>query len=79
MLSRFAVAAFAAAALYCATLPASAEDVGVGPGGVTIGDHDRARDRDDRDHKKIIIKKDNENGTREKTVIKKGHDRDHDD
>lgn len=75
MIKRFVLATVAAAGLYCATVPASAEDVGVGAGpvGVTIGDHDRDRDRD---HKTVIIKKDRDDGSREKTIIKKDRDDD---
>jgi hypothetical protein len=69
--------------------PAFAEEVGVGVGvgpvgaGVTVGESHRDYDRD-RDHTTVIkereptdrttvIKKENEDGTRSKTVI---HDRD---
>ena len=72
------------------TTPALADDVGVGVGvgpvgaGVTVGEHhdyDRDRDhttvikeREPTDHT-TVIKKENEDGTRSKTVI---HDHDHD-
>ena len=75
MISRFALVIAVAAGVCGSALPAGAEEVGVGPVGVVIGDHDRDRDRD-RDHKTVIIKKDND-GDRDKTVImKKDHDRD---
>lgn len=74
MISRFALVIAVAAGICGSALPAGAEDVGVGPLGVTIGsDHDRDRDRD----KTVIIKKDRDDGDREKTVIIK-KDRDHD-
>ena len=76
MISRFALVIAVAAGVCGSALPAAAEEVGIGPGGVTVGpDHDRDRDRD-RDHKTVIIKKDHD-GDRDKTVvIKKDHDRD---
>ena len=75
MISRFALVIAVAAGVCGSALPAAAEEVGVGPLGVTVG-HDRDRDRDrDRDHKTVIIKKDHD-GDRDKTVIKKDHDRD---
>jgi len=76
MISRFALVIAVAAGVCGSALPAGAEGVEVGPGGVTVGpDHDRDRDRD-RDHKTVIIKKDHD-GDRDKTVvIKKDHDRD---
>ena len=74
MISRFALVIAVAAGVCGSALPAAAEEVGVGPVGVTVGpDHDRDRDRD---HKTVIIKKDHD-GDRDKTVIiKKDHDRD---
>ena len=73
MISRFALVIAVAAGVCGSALPAGAEEVGVGPVGVTVGpDHDRDRDRD---HKTVIIKKDHD-GDRDKTVIiKKDHDR----
>ena len=71
MISRFALVIAVAAGVCGSALPAGAEEVGVGPVGVTVGpDHDR-----DRDHKTVIIKKDHD-GDRDTTVIKKDHDRD---
>jgi hypothetical protein len=72
MISRFALVIAATAGLCGSALPAGAEDVGVGPHGVTVDSHrDRDRDRD-RDHDKtVIIKKDRDHGDRDKTVIKK--------
>jgi hypothetical protein len=79
---------FAAAIITAIAAPAFADDVGVrvGPvgGGVTVGESHEYRDRD-RDRKtvikerepadrKTIIKKEDEFGNREKTVIH--HDRD---
>jgi hypothetical protein len=59
----------AAVAGICGTIPAAAEEVGIGigPRGVTVGtDHG---DRD-RDHKTVIINKDRDHdGDRDKTVI----------
>jgi hypothetical protein len=74
MISRIALVIAVAAGVCGSALPAAAEEVGIGPGGVTVGpDHDRDRDRD---HKTVIIKKDHD-GDRDKTVvIKKDHDRD---
>jgi hypothetical protein len=73
MISRFALVIAVAAGVCGSALPAGAEGVEVGPGGITVGpDHDRDRDRD---HKTVIIKKDHD-GDRDKTVIKKDHDRD---
>jgi hypothetical protein len=78
-----------AAAITCAlAAPAVADDVGVRVGpvgaGATIGEShvDRDRDRDrttvikehERPESKTVIKKEDENGNREKTVIH--HDRD---
>jgi hypothetical protein len=76
-----------AAAITCAlAAPAFAEDVGVRVGpvgaGVTVGEsHDRDRDRDRttviKEHEpesKTVIKKEDDMGNREKTVIH--HDRD---
>jgi hypothetical protein len=72
------------------TTPALADDVGVGVGvgpvgaGVTVGEHhDYDRDRDhttvikerEPTDRTTVIKKENEDGTRSKTVI---HDHDHD-
>jgi len=72
------------------TTPALADDVGVGVGvgpvgaGVTVGEHnDYDRDRDhttvikerEPPDRTTVIKKENEDGTRSKTVI---HDHDHD-
>ncbi len=75
MISRFALVIAVAAGVCGSALPAGAEEVGVGPVGVVVGDHDRDRDRD-RDHKTVIIKKDHD-GDRDTTVIKKrDHDRD---
>ena len=75
MISRFAIVIAVAASVCGSALPAGAEEVGVGPVGVTVGsDHDRDRDRD-HDRKTVIIKKDHD-GDRDKTVIiKKDHDR----
>jgi hypothetical protein len=76
MISRFVLVIAVAAGVCGSALPASAEEVGVGPVGVTVGsDHDRDRDRE-RD-KTVIIKKDRDDGDRDKTVIIK-KDRDHD-
>jgi len=73
MISRFALVIAVAVGVCGSALPAGAEEVVVGPVGVTVGpDHDRDRDRD---HKTVIIKKDHD-GDRDKTVIKKDHDRD---
>jgi hypothetical protein len=76
MNSRFALVIAVAAGVCGSTLPAGAEEVRVGPNGLTVGsDHDRDRDRN-RDHKTVIIQKDRD-GDRDKTVIiKKEHDRD---
>ena len=77
MISRYVLIIATAAGVSFAAVPSYAEDVGigVGPVGVTVHDNDRDRDRD-RDHdKKVIIKKDRDD-VREKTVIKKEHDRD---
>ena len=75
-----------AAAIACAVAaPAMADDVGVRVGpvgaGVTVGEHDRDRDRDRttviKEHEpesKMVIKKEDDMGNREKTVIH--HDRD---
>lgn len=71
MISRFALVIAVAAGVCGSALPAGAEEVGVGPVGVTVG-HDRDRDRD---NKTVIIKKDHD-GDRDKTIIKKDHDRD---
>jgi hypothetical protein len=85
---KFVLIVATAAAL---TTPALADDVGVGVGvgpvgaGVSVGEGHRDYDRD-RDHTTVIkereptdrttvIKKENEDGTRSKTVI---HDNDHD-
>jgi len=68
MISRFALVIAATVGLCGSALPAGAEDVGVGPVGVTVG-HDRDRDRDH--DKTVIIKKDRDHGDRDKTVIKK--------
>jgi hypothetical protein len=66
MISRLTVVVVAMAGICCA-MPAGAEEVGVGPVGVTVGPDHRDRDRDlvrDRDHrdgdKTIIIKKDHD-------------------
>ena len=72
MISRFALVIAVAAGVCGSALPAGAEEVGVGPVGVTVG-HDRDRDRDH--DKTVIIKKDHD-GDRDKTIIKKDHDRD---
>jgi len=74
MVSRFVLVIAVAAGVFGSALPAGAEEVGVGPVGVTVGsDRDRDRDRD----KTVIIKKDRDDGDRDKTVIiKKDHDRD---
>ncbi len=71
MINRF-VLGLAAAALVCGSaLPAAAEDVGVGPVGVTVGsDHDRDRDHD----KTVILKKDRDHGDHDTTDIKKDRD-----
>jgi len=77
------------AAVVAIATPALADEVGVHVGpvgaGVTVGDGHRDYDRDrDRDHTTVIkerepsdrttvIKKDNDEGTRTKTII---HDRD---
>ena len=75
-----------AATIACAVAaPAMADDVGVRVGpvgaGVTVGEHDRDRDRDRttviKEHEpesKTVIKKEDDMGNREKTVIH--HDRD---
>ena len=68
MIGRFALVIAAAAVLCGSALPAGAEEVGVGPVGVTVG-HDRDRDRDHG--KTVIIKKDRDHGDRDKTIIKK--------
>ena len=74
MISRVALVIALTAGVCGSALPAGAEEVGVGPVGVTVGpDHDRDCDRD---HKTVIIKKDDHDGDRDKTVIKKDHDRD---
>ena len=78
---------FAAAMVTAMAAPALADDVGVRAGpvgaGVTVGeshDHDRDRDRDrvvkerEPGESKTIIKKEDDAGNREKTVIH--HDRD---
>jgi hypothetical protein len=74
------------AAVAALATPASAEEVGVGVGvgpvgaGVTVGESHRDYDRD-RDHTTVIkerepaerttvIKKENEDGTQSKTIIK---------
>lgn len=77
MISRFALVfvAAAAAGVCGGVLPASAQGVGVGVGpvGVTVG-ADPYRDHD-RDHTTTVIKKDHDNGDRDKTIIiKKDHD-----
>jgi hypothetical protein len=74
----------AAAIITAIAAPAFADDVGVkvGPVGATVGEsheHDRDRDRTvvkEREpaDSKTVIKKEDENGNREKTVIH--HDRD---
>jgi len=70
MIRRLIVAVVAIAGI-CGAMPAAADEVGVGPVGVTVGPDHRDRDRDlvrDRDHRngdKVII-------------IKKDHDRDYD-
>jgi hypothetical protein len=84
---KFVLIVATAAAL---TTPALADDVGVGVGvgpagaGVTVGEHhDYDRDRDhttvikerEPTDRTTVIKKENEDGTRNKTVI---HDHDHD-
>jgi len=74
MISRFVLAIAVAAGVCGSVLPAGAEDVGVGPVGVTVGSD---RDRDRERNKTVIIKKDRDDGARDKTVIIK-KDRDHD-
>jgi hypothetical protein len=76
---RLAIVALTAAGI-CISIPAGAEEIGVGvsPGGVTVGTvHERDRDRDreydrDRDHRDrdqtVIIRKDRD----------RDRDRDHD-
>ena len=72
----------AAAVMVGIAAPAFADDVGVhaGPGGagVTVGEtHDRDRPvvkEHERSDSKTVIKKENENGNREKTVIHHDHD-----
>jgi hypothetical protein len=77
---------FATGIVFAIAAPALADDVGVRAGpvgaGVTIGEsHDRDRDRDrttvikkHEPESKTVIKKEDEFGNREKTVIH--HDRD---
>jgi hypothetical protein len=78
---------FAAGLVFATAAPALADEVGVRVGpvgaGVTVGESDRYRDRDhDRTtvikerepESKTVIKKEDEFGNREKTVIH--HDRD---
>jgi hypothetical protein len=78
---------FAASLVFAIAAPALADEVGVRVGpvgaGVTVGESDRYRDRDhDRTtvikerepESKTVIKKEDEFGNREKTVIH--HDRD---
>lgn len=75
MISRYVLIIAIAAGVSFAAVPSYAEDVGIGVGPVGVTVHDNDRDRD-RDHdKKVIIKKDRDD-VREKTVIKKEHDRD---
>ena len=72
----------AAAVMVGIAAPAFADDVGVhaGPGGagVTFGEtHDRDRPvvkEHERSDSKTVIKKEDENGNREKTVIHHDHD-----
>jgi hypothetical protein len=72
----------AAAVMVGIAAPAFADDVGVhaGPGGagVTVGEtHDRDRPvvkEHERSDSKTVIKKEDENGNREKTVIHHDHD-----
>jgi len=72
----------AAAVMVGIAAPAFADDVGVhaGPGGagVTVGEtHDRDRPvvkEHERSDSKTVIKKEDENGNREKTVIHNDHD-----
>jgi len=63
---KYALAIIAALSI-CAAMPASAEDVGVGPvgAGVTVGSDHRDRDRD-----RTTVIKDREREPRETTVIK---------
>jgi hypothetical protein len=73
MISRLLLGIAAVTIVCGSTLPAGAEDagIGVGPVGVTVGsDHDRDR------HKTVIIKHHRDRGDHDTVVIKKDRDRD---